>query len=153
MKSIIVALLLFCIAMSCTQVIASPGLNMPPVAIIGEPYSVEVGESIYFDASGSTDDNDSIISYRWDFGDSVGGVGISVTHSYNEAGNYTVLLTVTDDEGLSNTQNTTVTVRFEREKIDDNVQDDISWLYWTIGIIGIIILIVIYIMSKYELER
>lgn len=128
--------------------------NMPPVADFGGPYIVEVGESIYFDASGSTDDNNSIVSYRWNFGDGVGGTGIKITHSYNDAGNYTVTLTVTDEEGLTGTQTTIVTVEFIPEEINGSSnEEDVSWIFWVIAIIGIIVLVVMYIMSKYEIER
>lgn len=128
--------------------------NMPPVANFGGPYLAEVGESIYFDATDSTDDNNSIVSYRWNFGDGSGGTGIKITHSYSEVGNYTVTLTVTDEEGLTDSQTTIVTAEFIPEEIsNDNNDGDITWIYWVIGIIGVIVLVVIYIMSKYEIER
>lgn len=55
------------------------------------------------DGSASTDD-ESIASYAWDFGDgSVATGGPTTSHTYGEAGRYTVTLTVTDAAGLTGT--------------------------------------------------
>ena len=53
-----------------------------------------------FDASGSGDPDDSIVTYTWDFGDgSAPGSGAAVTHVYGQAGTYMVTLTVVDEFG------------------------------------------------------
>ena len=44
-----------------------------------------------------------IASHTWDFGDGTGGSGPSVTHVYQVAQTYKVVLTVTDDTGQSST--------------------------------------------------
>ena len=54
-----------------------------------------------FDATGSQDGDGSITSYAWDFGDGTTGTGASPTHSYAQPGTFTVVLTVTDDQGAS----------------------------------------------------
>jgi PKD repeat protein len=51
-----------------------------------------------FDASNSADDDGQIKSYRWDFGDGSTTNGRKVTHKYQSLGNYSVNLTVTDDD-------------------------------------------------------
>jgi PKD repeat protein len=56
-----------------------------------------------FDASASTDDDGSISSYAWSFGDGGTGSGRQVTHSFDESGSYPVTLTVTDNAGSSST--------------------------------------------------
>ncbi|RZQ63507.1 PKD domain-containing protein [Amycolatopsis suaedae] len=56
-----------------------------------------------FDGSGSSDPDGSIASYAWDFGDGKTGEGATPSHSYATAGQYTVKLTVTDNEGKTGT--------------------------------------------------
>jgi len=75
--------------------------NQPPqVDFIAQPQPAEVGESILFDATGTTASN-PIASYEWNFGDNTTGTGSQVEHSYDQAQNYTVELIVTDDQNLS----------------------------------------------------
>ena len=65
--------------------------------------SVMITETKYiFDASASTDDTE-IVSYVFDFGDGTGSTGHKVVHVYDEAGEYMVSLTVTDNDGLKTT--------------------------------------------------
>ena len=57
--------------------------------------------TVTFDASPSSDDG-QIASYEWNFGDgSATDSGRTAMHIYNQAGNYTVTLRVTDEGGLS----------------------------------------------------
>lgn len=55
-----------------------------------------------FDSSASTDDV-GIVSYAWDFGDGNTSTDTNPVHLFAAAGNYTVSLTVTDGDGLSDT--------------------------------------------------
>lgn len=87
----------------------SPPLNNPPIADAGGPYSSLVGIPITFNGSGSTDD-ETILSYQWDFGDEQSGTGISPTHIYTEVGTYTVTLTVTDNTGFTGVNITKATI-------------------------------------------
>jgi PKD repeat protein len=63
-----------------------------------------------FDASGSTDGDGNIVSYDWEFGDGSTGTDKTTTHNYSSAGTYTVNLTVTDDDGATNTTSKTILV-------------------------------------------
>jgi len=87
--------------------------NQAPVASFtyspADPYAQEI---ITFDASASHDPDGSIVSYKWDFGDGyVKTVTTSIiTHAYVDCGNYTVTLTVTDNEGLASSTSQTITV-------------------------------------------
>ena len=72
-----------------------------------------VGEPVAFDGSGSSDDQQAPteLDYSWDFGDgSDGAIGQAASHAYSAAGVYTATLTVTDAEGLSDTDVIEVTV-------------------------------------------
>ncbi|MEN8167519.1 MAG: FG-GAP-like repeat-containing protein [Pseudomonadota bacterium] len=63
--------------------------------------------SMDFDASSS---EGTIVDYDWDFGDGNQGQGVTVSHLYSAAGDYTVMLTVTDDQGVSDEVSHLVTV-------------------------------------------
>ena len=63
-----------------------------------------------FDATGSVDTDGTIASYAWTFGDGGTATGASPTHLYGAAGTYPVTLTVTDDDGTTDTATAQVTV-------------------------------------------
>lgn len=85
----------------------SPGENSSPQASFTHTCS-ELTCS--FDASGSSDSDGSISSYRWDFGDGTTGSGVTASHSYASAGTYRATLTVTDDQGAASSTSQDVTV-------------------------------------------
>jgi len=93
--------------------------NEAPAADAGGPYTITAGEELTFDGSGSTDSDGSITEYSWDFGDESEGTGVSPVHTYAEAGEYTVTLTVKDnDEAISEEAAATVTVEEAEEETD-----------------------------------
>ncbi|HEX7245257.1 MAG TPA: PKD domain-containing protein [Solirubrobacterales bacterium] len=63
-----------------------------------EPDVPHAGKPIGFDASGSSDPDHTIESYEWDFGDGSHGTGATPSHTYANGGDYTVTLTLADDE-------------------------------------------------------
>ncbi|MBM3239150.1 PKD domain-containing protein, partial [Candidatus Poribacteria bacterium] len=85
-------------------------VNIPPTANAGvAELAAEVGKEIQFDGSASKDDG-TITAFKWDFGDGEVGEGEKVTHAYAKAGEYTVTLTVTDDQGATGTATIKVAV-------------------------------------------
>jgi len=75
----------------------------------------EVPVLVTFDISGSNDPDGTIVTYDLDFGDgSAHATGTDVTdaleHEYETAGTYTVLLTVTDNDGRIGMANGIVTI-------------------------------------------
>ncbi len=84
--------------------------NRPPVANATDIH--KKGATITFSAINSTDtpsDYDSL-QYMWDFGDGKVGHGVSVVHHFKSDGNYTVVLTVTDDDGANDSAILYVTI-------------------------------------------
>ena len=55
-------------------------------------------------------DGGGVVSYAWDFGDGSTGTGEEVAHTYDANGTYTVILTVTDDLGATNSTSVSITV-------------------------------------------
>ena len=88
-------------------------VNDSPVADAGPDQTVQVNETVTFDGAGSYDIDDGIASFAWDFGDGNAGAGEKPTHTYSTAGTYTVILTVTDNGGLTGTDEAIVTVTEE----------------------------------------
>ena len=86
-------------------------LNRPPVTIFTESAeTVYTSETITFNATNSYDSDGYIVNYFWDFGDETNATGVVVEHTYVDDGNYTVTLTVTDDDGAIASTNATKTV-------------------------------------------
>ncbi len=84
--------------------------NIAPTALAtANPLNGETPLTVTFDASGSSDDN-AITSYVWNYGDGTTGNGKTTTHTFSTPGIYEVILTVTDEEGLTATTNLTITV-------------------------------------------
>ncbi len=84
------------------QVNPADQANQPPqVNFVISPAPAEVGQPVFFDATGTTASN-PIVSYEWDFGDRTTATGSQVEHTYILPMNYRVQLTVTDAQGLSN---------------------------------------------------
>ena len=80
--------------------------NNPPVAAFNE---VCAGLVCNF-TDGSSDSDGSITGWNWDFGNGVSTTQQSPSHTYTTAGNYSVSLTVTDDDGATNTVSRSVAV-------------------------------------------
>ena len=82
-----------------------------PTAVLNCPASAFPNKQVVFDASQSTDDT-TILDYAIDFGDGTAAHSLSafIVHAYAAIGTYNVLLTVTDDDNLPDTEACTVTV-------------------------------------------
>ena len=74
-----------------------PGNQLPVAALTSNCTAL----SCAFDASGSSDSDGSISSYSWDFGDGTSATGVNPSHTYATDGQYTVVLTVTDNDAAS----------------------------------------------------
>src|SRR2546428_5951443 len=93
-------------------VIQAPA-GSPTASFNMSPTPVLTGVPVTFDASASTAGTGatSITSYAWTFGDGTSpGTGRTVTHTFTSASTFNVLLTVTNDRGLSASFTVPVTV-------------------------------------------
>ncbi len=73
---------------------------------------------VFFDAFSSSDFEGYLVEYHWNFGDGTSENGETLAHTFEENDVYTVTLTVTDDEGGTDSSAITVPV----ENIDNNNQ-------------------------------
>jgi len=122
--------------------------NKEPVAqLTPETNTVTVGETVNFDASASSDEDGTIDSYHWDYGEGVELLAGSDTggdsgeaqssHVYYDSGQYTVTLTVTDSQGATATVQAEVNVEplkvgvyFSRGRL--NLESKGKWITATI---------------------
>jgi PKD repeat protein len=88
------------------QTTLSSGANTPPVANFTHSAN---GLTVAFTDT-STDANGTIASRSWNFGDSTTSTAANPSKTYTTAGTYTVTLTVTDNDGATNTTSKSVTV-------------------------------------------
>ncbi len=85
--------------------------NQPPVAV-AEASATE-GDApltVQFDGTNSFDEDDSIASYAWSFGDGTEASGARAEHAFTQQGLYRARLTVTDQFGARDTDVVEITV-------------------------------------------
>jgi len=95
---------------SDTVVVTVRAANVAPVANAGDNKNIRVNEYVILNGSASYDSDGSIAAYLWKEGVNTLGTGSSLNYSTNLIGAHIVELTVTDNEGLTHTDTTTVTV-------------------------------------------
>jgi len=83
-------------------------LNFIPNACAGGLYSADINESVSFSSQESTDLDNNIESYLWDFGDGTTSTNPNPTHIYDQIGIYPVTLTITDSLGKQDVDETAV---------------------------------------------
>lgn len=103
-------LLILVILFACFQAPAAAAAG-EPIAEAGGPYSGEVGETIGFIGTGSTDPGGYIGYAYWDFGDgSPGSPFLNANHVYTNSGTYVATLFVKDDDNLTDTDTAEVSI-------------------------------------------
>jgi PKD repeat protein len=92
--------------------VTTPGNAQPPAdqAPTAAFTATPSGLAVAVDGAGSADPDGSIASWAWTFGDGGTGSGRTASHTYATAGTYPVTLTVTDDDGLTDSVTRQVTV-------------------------------------------
>lgn len=91
----------------------------PPIAA----FTVKIVDKnkFEFDASSSNDPDGEIEEYLWDLGDGTFDSGISVTHRYSGRVNFTVILTIRDDDKLKDTE--IKTINLDKDTDGDGFMD------------------------------
>jgi hypothetical protein len=103
-------------------------LQPPTASFILSPVSALADQEIRFDASASGDVDGEIASYKWGFGDGNTASGQIVAHTYSTAGNYTVTLTVIDDDGVLATYSRSVQVGERQQGVS-------IWVWIAVGLV------------------
>lgn len=90
--------------------------KLPVAAFVIDVNSGLAPVTVNFDASTSSDADGNITIYAWDFGDGSTGLGEQASHEYTNAGSFSAILTVTDENGAE-----TVSLAQVITAIDPNV--------------------------------
>ena len=129
------------------------GANEAPTAQFSyNPQTPTAGSEVQFDASASSDEDGSIVSYKWTFSDDATASGPQTTRVYEESARnrygqdsrYEVTLTVTDDAGVTATTSKIVVIPPEERTVTwekvwgdefegDGLPDASKWYYETGG--------------------
>jgi|SRR3989344_384758 len=90
--------------------------NAPHAIISYNTLNVMEGQQFELSAERSFDLDGQIVSYLWDLGDGTTSTAVKLKHSYDNDGKFTVRLTVTDNDGLTDSQSITFNSGIELTK-------------------------------------
>ena len=119
--------------------------NEAPVADAGIDQTASAGDTVTFDGAGSTDDVE-VTNYTWTFtydGSTVTLYGAAPTFVFDVAGTYTVTLTVTDADDLSDTDTVEITVQ-------ESSKTFIESYWWLLVVVAVVVVagVVFLLMGK-----
>jgi PKD repeat protein len=129
-------------------------LPPPFAAFVCTPSTnVTLGEIVTFNATGShASENRTVASFNWKFGDNSTGLGIVTTHTYDTIGNFTVELTVKDNEGLE-----TLAIQIVRVTEATNENGDPNMVFYVFGAVvatsAAILFIAVFIAKKRQTQK
>ena len=115
--------------------------DRPPKAVLTGPRSVIAGTLAQFSAAGSSDPDGTVRSYYWDFGDTNKASDMEPVHTYKNPGNYTVTLTVVDNNGNSDSATWKITVQKEPIISKKTLMDPAIWVLGTCTAVLVVVTI------------
>jgi parallel beta-helix repeat protein len=128
----------------------TPG-DQTVIADAGGPYECRVGTNVSLDASGSTGPSGIVLYYSWNFGDGSTGSGMTVNHSYNASGTYSLMLTVTSPGCISSVSTTMVTVSATTAEPNESDANPLLSLppmsYVLLGVVAVIGILALVVVS------
>ena len=133
--------------------------NLPPNAVAaGNRTEVSEGGNVSFTSRGTTDPDDDVVldlDYTWYFPGDVSISGRQVTFQFNESGNHTVRLVVSDDDGMSDNRSVIVKVKKRSDVAITGKEERKSSIierYW-VWIISVITVLLIAMMLLINAKR
>lgn len=106
------------------------GSDAPVADITATPTSGPAPLEVEFSGEGSHHPGDLPLEYEWSFGDGQTSTEAAPTHTFEESGQYTVVLTVTDSEGLTGVATTSVTAGNTAPEVSFQTPQDGQFFHW-----------------------
>ena len=106
--------------------------NKAPHANAGGPYEQTLDNPVSFSAEKSYDEDGTIVSFEWDFGDGQKGTGKTTSHQYNNTGTFVVTLTVTDDDDKTSTDTAVITIK-PSDSSNISEEEETDPIFWIIS--------------------
>lgn len=105
----------------------SGGINIAPSAsFTATPAQGEAPLTVSVDASASSDSDGSIVSYAWDASNGQTASGQTASLTFTSSGSYSIELTVTDDDGASDSATKSISVQEASTGECDEVNGHVS---------------------------
>jgi PKD repeat protein len=96
---------------SLSKSVSVAATSEPKADFVISPSAPKVGDKVFFNGATSTATaGRTIVQYDWDFGTGVQASGMLTSHTFTKAGEYTVVLVVTDDAGIKGSTSKKVTI-------------------------------------------
>ncbi len=130
MRGLAPFVVLVLVASAFSGCLDSFSFNKAPTAVISvDPSgSVRAGDDLTFSAVGSSDPDADALTFAWTFGDGNTGLGLTISHSYAQPGDYEARLTVSDGSNEATASKTIKVVdssaREPHAEISDSKMDD-----------------------------
>lgn len=124
--------------------------NRLPHSNPGGPYKGTIFAPVLFNAEKSYDEDGTITSFHWDFGDGETGSGKTTEHQYTKPGIYIVTLTVTDTQNGEDTDTVQVSITDEKPELNDADNQELMNQFWIISGALSSIMLAGFIMLKYR---
>jgi len=128
----------------------TPNQNRLPHSNPGGPYQGTIFTPVLFNAEKSYDEDGTITSFHWDFGDGETGSGKTTEHQYTKPGIYIVTLTVTDTQNGEETDTVQVSITDKKPELSDADNQERMNQFWIISGALSSIMLAGFIMLKYR---
>ena len=124
--------------------------NRLPTAALRGPLEMAAGAVAVFDASRSRDDDGWIEIYLWEFGDGSTYEGMIINRSFDAAGEMSLILTITDDDGDSGRIRMNLTVLGAAMETGGDGASTGRWIRGAAAITGLLVLVTVlhYFMTR-----
>lgn len=133
---------------STTRGITIKATSSPVVSMEILTENPVLGEKVTFDAGDSVDPDGTIVKYEWDFGDGEKGAGTKVTHTYEDAAEYAVTLTLTDNDNNKQTKEFNIIIGVPSTEESSDGSGMPVWVWIVIAVVAIIAAGVIFLILK-----